>query len=83
MDMKCPSCGSCGMPMEKPEHFGGGEASNTHCVHCTNEQGVLLPYEVILKGNAEYYQKEQGLDQEAALKYATDFLGSLPTWKNS
>lgn len=50
MSEKCPSCGSCGMPMEKPEQFGANDTSNAYCVHCTNDKGELFDYDTILKG---------------------------------
>ena len=83
MNEKCPSCGSCGMPLEKPEQFGGGNPKNAYCIYCTNEKGELLDYETILEGNVQFYMKEQGLDKEAARDLSVSYLSTLPAWKKN
>ena len=78
MSEKCPSCGSCGMPMEKPEQFGANDTSNAYCVHCTNDKGELFDYDTILKGNIQFYMEDQGLDEAAAKEYSIKYLSTLP-----
>jgi len=39
------TCMSCGMPMTKPEDFGGGNPDNLCCVHCSNPDGILKSYD--------------------------------------
>ena len=45
MAEKCISCGSCGMPMEKPEDFALGDVTQPYCAYCTDARGKLPPYE--------------------------------------
>ena len=52
MPEKCISCGSCGMPMEKPEDFALGDVTQPYCSYCTDARGKLLPYEQVLDSNA-------------------------------
>lgn len=82
MSEKCPSCGSCGMPMDKPELFGAQNERNPYCKYCTDEAGELLSYETILEQNTQFYMSEQGLDKEAARAFSEKFLSTLPAWKN-
>ena len=55
MPEKCISCGSCGMPMEKPEDFALGDVTQPYCAWCTDARGKLLPYEQVLETNARIY----------------------------
>lgn len=80
--MKCPSCNSCGMPMEKNDDFALGNPASPYCKYCADAQGKLLPYEEILTANADYFKTSQGLTTQAALKMATDLLKSQPAWKH-
>ncbi len=82
MKPKCQSCASCGMPLEKNEDFALGDPSSSYCRYCTDKSGNLLPYEKILKANADYFKESQGLTDPAALKMATDLLLNQPAWKN-
>ncbi len=82
MKPKCESCNSCGMPLEKKEDFALGDTSSSYCHYCVDKQGSLLPYETILKANANYYQESQGITEQAANKLAKDLLKSMPAWKN-
>lgn len=83
MKPKCESCSSCGMPMENAEDFALGDTSSAYCRYCTDKSGKLLPFEKILKSNADYYKESQGITEHAALKMATDLLKSQPAWKNA
>jgi len=78
---KCPACGSCGMPLEKPEHFALGDPKSLYCNSCTDKKGRLLPYEEILAMNAQYYVESQGITPEAAHRMAQALLESMPAWK--
>jgi hypothetical protein len=68
--------------MEKAEDFALGDVNQEYCRYCTDKQGKLLPWDEILKSNAQYYMKSQGLTSEAAQKTASDYLKTLPAWKN-
>jgi hypothetical protein len=83
MKPKCESCSSCGMPMENAEDFALGDTNSAYCRYCTDKSGKLLPFDKILKANADYFKESQGLTEPAALKMATDLLKSQPAWKNA
>jgi len=81
MNMKCKSCGSCGMPMEKKEDFALGDFNHQYCSYCTDKTGHLLSYEKILAMNAQYYVESQGITPEKANQMANSLLKSQPAWK--
>ena len=78
---KCPACGSCGMPMEKPEDFALGDPTSPYCCYCTDAKGRLLPYEEVLATNAKFYIDSQGIAPEAANRMAQALLAGMPAWK--
>ena len=81
MSDKCPACGSCGMPMERPEQFALGDPNSIYCSSCTDTKGQLLPYEKILSMNAKFYVESQGITPDAAQRMAQALLASMPAWK--
>lgn len=78
----CPSCGSCGFPMRAPADFAGGKTDAAYCSTCGDERGQLKPYDDVLRANADYLVREQGLDPGAARGLARALLASMPAWKN-
>jgi len=82
-DLKCISCGSCGMPMRESGDFALGNVASLYCSHCTDEEGKLLPYETVLKSNVHYYMSSQGIDESAATELAKNLLSTKPAWKRS
>jgi putative zinc ribbon protein len=82
MPEKCISCGSCGMPMEKPEDFALGDVTRPYCAWCTDARGELLPYETVLETNARIYEQSQGVTSEAAKRLAQDLLADMPAWRD-
>ena len=82
MAEKCISCGSCGMPMEKPEDFALGDVTQAYCSYCTDARGKLLPYEQVLDINARIYEQSQGVTSEAAKRLAQALLADMPAWRD-
>ena len=82
MAEKCISCGSCGMPMEKPEDFALGDVTQPYCAWCTDARGKLLPYEQVLETNARIYEESQGVTSEAAKRLAQALLADMPAWRD-
>jgi hypothetical protein len=80
---RCPSCNSCGMPLDKKEDFALGNPSSPYCQYCVDTSGKLLPYETILKNNTDYLKESQGLTDQAALRMAQNLLREQPAWKNA
>ena len=80
-DTLCPSCGSCGFPMRKPEDFAGGRTDSAYCSTCGDDKGRLKPFKAVLQANADYFAREQGIDPEAARQMARALLVTMPAWK--
>lgn len=79
-DQHCPSCGSCGFPMRAPEDFAGGRPDAAYCSTCGDDHGALRPYEDVLRANADYLAREQGIDPGAARELARALLATMPAW---
>jgi hypothetical protein len=77
----CPSCGSCGFPMQADGDFAGGKRDSAYCSTCGDETGRLKPYDEVLSANAAYLVRQQGLDPGAARGLASALLASMPAWK--
>jgi len=75
-------CMSCGMPMTKPEEFGGGNAANVYCVYCSNPDGSLKSYDEVLQGMATFMVTSQNMDQETAGKAAKEYMAKMPAWSS-
>lgn len=81
MTKTCPSCYSCGMPLQKPADFALGDTNQTYCSHCTDEKGNLKSFETVLNDTANYLVHSQGLDKSAAHEVAKNMLAKQPAWK--
>jgi uncharacterized Zn finger protein (UPF0148 family) len=77
----CPSCGSCGFPMMRPDDFAGSNPGSAYCSTCGTDDGELKPYREVVALNAEYLVRQQGIDPAAAHKLACDLLASMPAWQ--
>lgn len=82
MEKTCPTCYSCGMPLEKASDHALGDASHEFCVHCANDQGELKSYEEIVSGFANYLVHSQGIAMVAATEMAQQILAKQPAWKD-
>jgi hypothetical protein len=76
------TCISCGMPMEKPEHFPKGDESKDWCVHCARPDGALKSYDEALVGMTMFIVQSQGMDEGAAREIAKTMMAKLPAWKD-
>jgi uncharacterized glyoxalase superfamily protein PhnB len=74
------TCLSCGMPLTKPEDFGGGNPENLYCVHCSNADGSLKSYDEVLAGMINFMMTFQNMDREAAEKAAREHMAKMPAW---
>ncbi|MBI9048173.1 MAG: hypothetical protein JEZ00_02040 [Anaerolineaceae bacterium] len=74
-------CESCGMPMRQVEDFGGGQLDNNYCAHCTDEQGNLKPYEVVLENMKAFAVRMMGVSESEALKMAQEGMAKNPAWQ--
>jgi hypothetical protein len=75
------NCMSCGMPMTKPEDFGGGNPENLYCVHCSNPDGSLKSYDEVLTGMANFMMMSQNMDRETAESASKEYMSKMPAWQ--
>lgn len=75
-------CESCGMPMTKPEDFGGGKTDNPYCVHCTYSDGRLKSYDDLLAGMTQFIMSRMDLHEAEARTMAVENLAKMPAWRN-
>ena len=73
-------CQSCGMPMNSPADFGGGDEENNYCVHCTHPDGELKSYDEIYEGMIFMYIKTRYMERADAEQAARDYMGMMPAW---
>ena len=82
MSEKCPSCGSCGMPMQSVDDLGSKNPESRYCTHCTDADGNLTAtYETVVSYYADDYKKRRGIDDAQAKKLAEAFVSQLPAWQ--
>jgi len=75
-------CLSCGMPMTKPEDFGGGNPENLYCVHCSRPNGTLKSYEEALKGMTNFMMSTMNMDRKTAEAAAKEHMTKMPAWSS-
>jgi uncharacterized glyoxalase superfamily protein PhnB len=76
------SCMSCGMPMAKPEDFGGGNPENLYCVHCSNPDGSLKSYEEVFEGMVNFMVSSQKMGRKTAESAVKERMSSMPAWSD-
>jgi uncharacterized glyoxalase superfamily protein PhnB len=74
------NCMSCGVPMAKPEDFGGGNPANIYCVHCSNSDGSLKSYDEVLEGMVNFMMMTQNMNRESAESAAKEHMSKMPAW---
>ena len=74
------NCMSCGMPMARPEDFGGGNPANIYCVHCSNPDGSLKSREEVFEGMVNFMMTSQNMDRGTAESAARDYMAKMPAW---
>jgi uncharacterized glyoxalase superfamily protein PhnB len=74
------SCLSCGMPMTKPEDFGGGNPENLYCVYCSKPDGSLKSREEVFKGMVNFMMMSQKMDRGTAESAAKEHMSKMPAW---
>ena len=75
-------CESCGMPLRSKEDFGGGREDNAYCVHCTDAEGNLKPFEVVFEGMKRFTMQSVGVSEAEAIKMAKEGMAKMPAWKD-
>ena len=73
-------CMSCGIPMTRPEDFGGGNPSNMYCVCCSNPDGSLKSYEELVEEMVNFMMTSQEMDRTTAENAVKDYMSKMPAW---
>ena len=66
--------------MRKPEEFGGKNPDNKYCVYCTDDNGILKPFDIKLKEMTGFIMKTTDLSREKAEKIALENMKKQPAW---
>jgi hypothetical protein len=74
-------CQSCGMPMQKPDDYGGGRMGNAYCKYCTDGQGNLLPQGVVREKMIKFQMKSLNKSQEQAAEDVDKHMALMPAWQ--
>jgi uncharacterized glyoxalase superfamily protein PhnB len=74
------SCMSCGMPMTKPEEFGGGNPENLYCVYCSKPDGSLKSYKDVFEGMVNFMMMSQKMDRKTAESAVKERMSQMPAW---
>lgn len=77
------SCLSCGMPLNGPDDFGGGDPENKYCVHCANPDGSLKSYDEVLNGMVNFMMESRKMDKDTAETIAREYIATMPAWNNN
>jgi uncharacterized glyoxalase superfamily protein PhnB len=75
------ACMSCGMPMTKPDDFGGGNPENLYCVYCSNPDGSLKSREQVFQGMVNFMMTSEKMDRETAESAVKERMASMPAWR--
>lgn len=76
------NCMSCGMPMTKPEDFGGGNPTNIYCVYCSNPDGSLKSHDEVFEGVVNFMMMTQNMDRKTAESAAKEHMLKMPAWSS-
>jgi uncharacterized glyoxalase superfamily protein PhnB len=74
------ACMSCGMPMTKPEDFGGGNFENLYCVYCSKPDGSLKSYKEVFEGMVNFMMMSQKMDRKTAESAVKERMAKMPAW---
>jgi uncharacterized glyoxalase superfamily protein PhnB len=74
------ACMSCGMPMTKPEDFGGGNPDNLYCVYCSRPDGSLKSYKEVFEGMVNFMMMSQKMDRKTAESAVKERMAKMPAW---
>jgi hypothetical protein len=75
------TCESCGMPMTKPEDFGGGDVNNKYCRYCTYADGTLKTYTDVVAGMTQFIMTRMDIHEAEARAIAEQNLAKMPVWQ--
>ncbi|MFH1791253.1 MAG: zinc ribbon domain-containing protein [Candidatus Omnitrophota bacterium] len=74
------NCESCGMPMERPEDFGGRDIYCRYCVYCA-PNGMLRSREQVREGWIKAVMRIEGMTMEDAADKVDNEMAKMPAWR--
>jgi len=74
------ACMSCGMPMTKPEDFGGGNPGNLYCMYCSRPDGSLKSRKEVFEGMVNFMMVSQKMDRKTAESAVKERMSRMPAW---
>lgn len=77
------SCQSCGMPMDRPEDHGAGNAQSPYCKYCADADGNLLPREIVKDKMIDFRIKAHSVSRDQAEQEIENFMAKMPAWSSA
>lgn len=80
-------CQSCGMPMDKDEHFGtnvDGSKNEEYCTHCFKKGEFNSPNETLaemIESCVPYYAEAKNVSHDEAKRDLEKFIPTLKRWR--
>jgi hypothetical protein len=74
-------CESCGMPMATNEEHGAQNPDNPYCIHCTDMNGKLLPFDKKFEDLVSVAMQTRWMNQEEARKSVLQQMSQAPAWR--
>jgi len=75
-------CESCGMPMPTNEDHGAHDPDNPYCIHCTDLDGKLLPFEKKFDELVASTMDTRWMSREEAERSVREQLLQMPAWRS-
>ncbi len=70
------------MPMASSHDHGAQDPDNPYCVHCTDMDGKLLPFERKFEDFVEQAMTNRWLKREQAVRTVMVEMEQMPAWKD-
>jgi hypothetical protein len=68
--------------MSTSEEHGGQKPNNLYCIHCTDLEGKLLPFERKFEDLVGLTMKSRWMSREEAEKVVRLEMAEMPAWKD-
>jgi hypothetical protein len=70
------------MPMATSEEHGAQNPNNPYCIHCTDINGKLLPFERKFEEMVKNAMDTRWMNREQAEKNVLSQMAELPAWRD-
>lgn len=78
MSVNAEKCLSCGMPLTQETR----RAATDYCRYCTDDSGVLHPFEERFERMTQWAMREDGLGREEAEVRTREYMREMPAWRD-